>query len=431
MKALSLPLTKRKKDDTVGFLESLKLLFANKYYIMIVVLYIVYYTMSNITTGSGVYFAKYVLGDASLLGMFQMMKMFPVIIALIFTPMLVKKAKSMQKVNFWGYVGNCVLSIPFIYFAYQRNVKLMLLFMFIKGIFAGTLSGTLNALIAEISGYTYRTKGVRMDGTMFSCSSLGVKIGGGIGTAAVGWLLDLGGYIGTAAAQTDDLDQTVNYGAISRQITQILQRENHKLLERAAAVTAEEILLTNPLINGITIKIEKPWAPVGLPLETVAVETTRKWHTAYIALGSNLGEKKNYLDVAIEELKAVKGIQIESVSDWIETEPYGYLDQPNFLNGCACLRTWLEPFALLDVLQSIEAKAGRERKIHWGPRTLDLDLLFYDDQVLGTKRLIVPHPEIEKRSFVLVPMAQIAPWLRHPVSKSTIKQLLEELNAEQ
>ena len=217
----------------------------------------------------------------------------------------------------------------------------------------------------------------------------------------------------TAAAQTDDLDKTVNYGAISRQITQILQRENHKLLERAAAVTAEEILLTNPLINGITIKIEKPWAPVGL------------------ALGSNLGEKKNYLDVAIEELKAVKGIEIESVSDWIETEPYGYLDQPNFLNGCACLKTWLEPFALLDVLQSIEAKAGRERKIHWGPRTLDLDLLFYDDQILGTKRLIVPHPEIEKRSFVLVPMAQIAPWLRHPVSKSTIKQLLEELNAEQ
>ena len=75
----------------------------------------------------------------------------------------------------------------------------------------------------------------------------------------------------TAAAQTDDLDKTVNYGAISRQITQILQRENNKLLERTAAVTAEEILLTNPLINGITIKIEKPWAPVGLPLETVAV----------------------------------------------------------------------------------------------------------------------------------------------------------------
>lgn len=191
------------QDDQIGFWDSMKLLFTNKYYILILVLYIVYYVMSNVTTGSGVYFTKYVLGNASLLGMFQMMKMFPVIIALIFTPMLVKKAKSMQKVNFWGYFINCMLSIPFVYFAYVKNVKLMLLFMFIKGIFAGTLTGTLNALIAEISGYTYRTKGVRMDGTMFSCSSLGIKIGGGIGTAAVGWLLDLGGYIGTATTQTD------------------------------------------------------------------------------------------------------------------------------------------------------------------------------------------------------------------------------------
>jgi GPH family glycoside/pentoside/hexuronide:cation symporter len=109
----------------------------------------------------------------------------------------------MQKVNFWGYVINCILSVFFIYFAYVRNVTLMLVFMFIKGIFAGTLSGTLNALVAEISGYTYRTKNVRMDGTIFSLSSLGVKIGGGIGTAAVGWLLDLGGYVGTAATQTN------------------------------------------------------------------------------------------------------------------------------------------------------------------------------------------------------------------------------------
>lgn len=191
------------EDDKLSFLEAMKLLLTNKYYILILLLYVVYYIMSNITTGTGVYFTTYVLGNASLLGMFSMMKMFPVIIALIFTPMLVKKTGSMQKVNFWGYFVNCVLSIFFIYFAYQRNVTLMLVFMFIKGIFAGTLSGTLNALIAEISGYTYRTKGVRMDGTMFSCSSLGIKIGGGIGTAAVGWLLDLGGYVGTAATQTE------------------------------------------------------------------------------------------------------------------------------------------------------------------------------------------------------------------------------------
>lgn len=190
------------QDDKVGFAESLKLLISNKYYVLIVAIYIVYYFMSNLTTGSAIYFMENVLGDGSLLGMFSMMKMFPVIIALIFTPILVKKTGSMQKVNFWGYVISDVLGIFLIYFALQKNVSMMLLFMFLKGTFAGSMTGTLNALIAEISGYTYRTKGVRIDGMMFSCSSLGVKVGGGIGTAAVGWLLNAGGYVGTAAVQT-------------------------------------------------------------------------------------------------------------------------------------------------------------------------------------------------------------------------------------
>lgn len=109
----------------------------------------------------------------------------------------------MQKVNFWGFVVSDLLGIILIYAAMQRNLTLMLIVMFVKGIFAGSLTGTLNALIAEISGYTYRTKGARIDGMMFSCSSVGVKVGGGIGTAAVGWLLEAGGYVGTAAVQTE------------------------------------------------------------------------------------------------------------------------------------------------------------------------------------------------------------------------------------
>ena len=109
----------------------------------------------------------------------------------------------MQKVNFWGYAISSVLGIPMIYFAMQKNLSIFLLFMFIKGIFAGTLSGSLNALIAEASGYTTRTTGIHMDGMMYSCSSLGVKVGGGIGTAAVGWLLKLGGFVGTATVQSE------------------------------------------------------------------------------------------------------------------------------------------------------------------------------------------------------------------------------------
>lgn len=191
-----------KQDDKVSFGQSVKLLLNNKFYLLIVAIYVVYYFMSNLTTGSAIYFMENVLGDGSLLGMFSMMKMFPVIIALVFTPMLVKMTGSMQKVNFWGYLISDVLGIILIYFALQKNLSMMLLFMFLKGVFAGTLTGTLNALIAEISGYTFRTKGVRIDGMMFSCSSLGVKVGGGIGTAAVGWLLEAGGYVGTAVEQT-------------------------------------------------------------------------------------------------------------------------------------------------------------------------------------------------------------------------------------
>ena len=103
------------------------------------------------------------------------------------------------------------------------------------------------------------------------------------------------------------------------------------------------------------------------------------------------------------------------------------LDQPNFLNGCACLRTWLEPFALLDVLQSIEAKAGRERKIHWGPRTLDLDIILYDDVVMYEDDLIIPHIEMENREFVLKPLCEIAPYIKNPVNGKSIKQLLSEI----
>ena len=164
--------TKNADDDKLSFGETVKILVHNKYYLLILAIYLVYYIMSNLTTGAGAFCATYYWGDGSLLGTFSMMKMFPVIIALALAPGLVKKFGSMQKVNFWGYLVSSVLGLPMIYFAAQKNVKMFLLLMFIKGIFAGMLSGSLNALIAEISGYTTRTTGKRMDGMMFSCSSL-------------------------------------------------------------------------------------------------------------------------------------------------------------------------------------------------------------------------------------------------------------------
>lgn len=235
----------------------------------------------------------------------------------------------------------------------------------------------------------------------------------------------------SAAGKSDDLTQTMNYGAIARKVTRIVQEKNYQLLERVAAVIAEQLLLTEPLLQQVTVTVDKPWAPVGLPLETVGVTIARAWHTAYIGIGSNLGDRKAYTEHAVEGLRKHPQIRVETIADWIETEPYGVTDQPVFLNGCAKLRTTLSAHELLDVLQGLEQEAKRERIIHWGPRTLDLDLLFYDQEIIGTERLIVPHPEIEKREFVLQPLAQIAPWLRHPVSHLTVRQMLENLRGQE
>ena len=109
------------------------------------------------------------------------------------------------------------------------------------------------------------------------------------------------------------------------------------------------------------------------------------------------------------------------------TEPYGYTEQDEFLNSVMKIRTILPPHELLDRLHELEQEANRVRVIHWGPRTLDLDILLYDDLILDDEELHIPHIEMHKRDFVLIPLAQIAPWVRHPVYNQTVQELLERL----
>lgn len=229
------------------------------------------------------------------------------------------------------------------------------------------------------------------------------------------------------AGLTDDLTRSVNYGEVSAEIVSFLQGNTFQLIETAAESLAEHLLLSYDLLDGVTVEIQKPWAPVGLPLDTVSICITRQWHTAYVALGSNMGDKMAYLDGAVSFLADRQEIRIERVSDYLITEPYGVTDQDEFLNGCVCLRTLLPPHELLAVLQDAEQKAGRKRTRHWGPRTLDLDLLFYDDLLMWEDDLVIPHPEISKREFVLKPMVQIAPYFVHPLKRKTMMQMLEEL----
>lgn len=147
---------------------------------------------------------------------------------------------------------------------------------------------------------------------------------------------------------------------------------------------------------------------------------------AYLGLGSNLGRREANLKRALEEL-GQRGVRVESVSPIYETEPWGVLRQPRFLNAACAIRTDYPPHVLLDTLKGIEREMGRVPTQRYGPRLIDLDILLYGDLCIDTPRLTIPHPGMVERASVLVPLADIAASLRHPVTGLTVGEHLARL----
>jgi len=149
-------------------------------------------------------------------------------------------------------------------------------------------------------------------------------------------------------------------------------------------------------------------------------------HLVFIALGTNMGDRKTNLQAAITAMRAA--VTVLDRSPVYETPPWGYEQQPEFLNQVIKVHTELDPLNLLTFLKSIESQMGRQKTIRYGPRLIDLDILLYDELILNNPNLVVPHPRLAERAFVLVPLADLAPDLCHPVLGQTIQALKEHVD---
>ncbi|MCM1056333.1 MAG: 2-amino-4-hydroxy-6-hydroxymethyldihydropteridine diphosphokinase [Firmicutes bacterium] len=229
------------------------------------------------------------------------------------------------------------------------------------------------------------------------------------------------------AGVEDSIEYSTDYGDVSLFIEKWMKKNTCHTLEAVAERLAEEILLKYDLISALDLEVYKPEAPIPLSFHSVSVRIHRGWHKAYLSVGSNMGDRRKLIENGIEALKADPRIKSVRVSEIIETKPYGGVEQDDFLNGVIEIDTLLGPEELLKALHEIENSAGRERTVRWGPRTLDLDILFYDKLVYESDDLVIPHPDMQNREFVLKPLSSLAPNYRHPVLGTTVLQELAEL----
>lgn len=226
---------------------------------------------------------------------------------------------------------------------------------------------------------------------------------------------------------TDNLDTTVDYGTVAALCADFFEKHRFKLLETATYSLCEAILLSFDKIKEVTVEIQKPEAPINLEFEYVSVATTLKWETVALSLGSNMNDRQGYIDMAISKLSKARGCKNVVASSYYETAPYGGVEQADFLNACVVMETYLSPKKLHALTSTIENEAGRERTIHWGPRTLDIDIILFGKRIIDTETLRIPHSDMVNREFVLEPLAEIAPYMMNPVNNKSVVEMLKNL----
>lgn len=227
---------------------------------------------------------------------------------------------------------------------------------------------------------------------------------------------------------SERIEKTAHYGDVTMDIVKYMKENRFDLLETLANSMSKYLLLKYPIIRELELSIHKPQAPIPTVFSDIELTVVRKRVSVYLGVGSNLGDRVEFLDMAIDEIMSDDNIKLVRKSSYIETAPYGVLDQPNFLNGVLQVETIYTPQELLEFCHRVEEKSGRIRERVWGERTLDVDILLYGDEIIFTEHLKIPHPELHMREFVLKSMKEVAPYLIHPVYKKNMLELYKELD---
>lgn len=232
------------------------------------------------------------------------------------------------------------------------------------------------------------------------------------------------------AAANDDLSKTVSYAAVKKAVKAFCEDNCFDLIETLCARLAELLLKQFELARAVEVTVKKPDAPMSGKFDYAGVSAMRKRHRAYLALGSSEGDRNAYLDFAVAALKADGNIAHVRESQRIATAPYGGVAKGMFLNSAVECDTLYTARQLLNKIHSIEAEGGRVRKERWGDRTLDIDIIFFDDEVCEDDDLCIPHIDMANRAFVLKPLCELCPNKVHPLLKRRVRELSDALEDE-
>lgn len=241
--------------------------------------------------------------------------------------------------------------------------------------------------------------------------------------------IDLKLFLSTQAAGiSDELEDSISYEEVCEFVTAEFKKKRYRLIEAVAENLSCALFRKYTGLSELELKLSKPEAPLDAVFEDVSVTIRRKKHVVYIAYGANEGDSLRQIEDSIAMIDKDPFCKVVRMTRPIQSTPYGDVVQNDFYNGVLEIYTLYNPVDLMKRLHEIERFQGldRDKKIHWGPRPLDLDILLYDNEVIDLPGLTVPHRDMVNRDFVMIPLAELAPHVRHPLLGLTIGELAKK-----